>query len=70
MISNIKKIKCKICRRKITSTYIECRCGNMFCGIHRYPHEHDCTFDHKKLHQDQLILKNPIIRKDKFEKIQ
>jgi hypothetical protein len=69
MESKLKKIRCKICNRKISLTYIECRCGNMFCGIHRYPVEHNCNFDHKKFQQDKIKLHNPIIKKDKFEKI-
>ena len=30
-----------------------------FCSVHRYPQEHQCTFDIKKLHKDKLEKINP-----------
>ena len=68
-MSEKKKIICKICRRKITLTYIECRCLELFCGSHIYADSHNCTYDHKKFHMENIRNNNPIIKKDKFEKI-
>jgi predicted nucleic acid binding AN1-type Zn finger protein len=64
-----KKIKCKICRKKITLTFTECRCGRYYCDNHKYPQDHNCTFDHIKHNQNQIALKNPVMKKFKFEKI-
>jgi len=64
-----KRIKCKECKRRITLTYIECRCGDKYCGKHRYPDAHGCAFDHKKYNKEQLNLKLPKIRKRKLEEI-
>ena len=64
-----KKIRCGICRKKITMTYIECRCGGFYCGKHIDAVEHSCKFDHKKMNRDLIRAKNPIVIKEKFEKI-
>jgi len=47
--SSTKKVKrrCGVCKKKIGLTGFECRCGNLYCGIHRYSDKHDCTFDYK-----------------------
>lgn len=41
-----KKI-CFVCRKKVGLIGITCRCGELFCGLHRYAEEHNCTFDYK-----------------------
>ena len=64
-----EKIRCGVCRRKITMTYIECKCGKKFCGRHRYPEEHDCTYDHKREREEKILKENPVIKKQKLEKI-
>eukprot|EP00456_Euglypha_rotunda_P051448 TRINITY_DN4155_c0_g1_i13.p1 TRINITY_DN4155_c0_g1~~TRINITY_DN4155_c0_g1_i13.p1 ORF type:complete len:272 (+),score=39.37 TRINITY_DN4155_c0_g1_i13:92-817(+) len=43
------KSKCWKCPRKVGITGIECRCGYIFCGEHRYASEHDCPYDFKKI---------------------
>lgn len=35
------------CKRKLTLTDYNCRCGQRFCGVHRIPEEHACTYDYK-----------------------
>mgnify|MGYP001066304698 CR=1 FL=1 len=64
-----KKIRCMVCRKKITFSYIECKCGGFYCGNHRYPHEHDCEIDYKKIQQEKIRNNNPIVVKPKIEKI-
>merc|ERR1711966_586873 len=49
------------CRKKIGLTGFECRCGMVFCSIHRYSDAHACTFDYKALARDQLDAANPVI---------
>ncbi|WMV18245.1 hypothetical protein MTR67_011630 [Solanum verrucosum] len=43
--------RCLICRKKIRLMGFKCRCGTIFCGTHRYPEVHACTFDFKSMGQ-------------------
>lgn len=63
-----KKNRCPVCRIKLGMFGgIECKCGKLFCGKHRYSDEHDCTYDYKKEQQDKLTKLNPTIVKDKMK---
>mmetsp|Transcript_960 Transcript_960/g.1366 ORF Transcript_960/g.1366 Transcript_960/m.1366 type:complete len:187 (-) Transcript_960:1065-1625(-) len=42
------RMRCFECRKKVGLTGIECSCGYVFCGVHRYPEDHSCDFDFKK----------------------
>merc|ERR1711936_1425680 len=33
-------------KKKVGLTGFTCRCGGLFCSIHRYSDKHDCTFDY------------------------
>jgi hypothetical protein len=45
--ASLKK-KCKSCNKKITlSNEFTCKCKGTFCGKHKYPDMHECTFDHR-----------------------
>ena len=66
---NTKSIRCGVCRKKINLTYIECRCGQKYCARHICAYDHDCTYDHKKDQQDKIRKNNPVIIKEKFERI-
>lgn len=68
-MSSNTKIRCQACRRKITLTYIECRCKGLFCGAHIYPDMHSCRYDHKKFNQELIKKNNPKVIHTKFEKI-
>ena len=50
--------KCKICKKK-NQFLIRCRCGNIFCSLHRFP-DHFCSFNWKKFHKDKLKKNNKI----------
>jgi len=63
------KSKCWKCPRKVGITGIECRCGYIFCGEHRYASEHDCAYDFKKAHQKKLAKDNIKVTGKKLEKI-
>merc|ERR1712066_1049496 len=41
----VKKNRCASCKKKVGLTGFACRCGGMYCGIHRYSDKHNCTFD-------------------------
>jgi len=62
--------KCGICTKKIGLTGFICRCGENFCGAHRYPDEHSCTFNYKAMDRNQLeknLLVGPLsIKLDKI----
>ncbi|ETV92015.1 hypothetical protein H310_13541 [Aphanomyces invadans] len=53
------KSRCWECKKKIGLTGIECRCGFVYCGIHRYADQHECTFDHKAADIAELAKRNP-----------
>ncbi len=66
-----KKIinKCNICKKKLGLMPFKCRCEDIFCSIHRYESEHNCTFDHKTFGRQQLEKDNKKIVADKLDKI-
>ena len=39
--------RCATCNKRVGSFGITCRCGNLYCGKHRYASEHNCTWDYK-----------------------
>jgi len=61
--------RCWRCSRRIGITGIECRCGYVFCGKHRYANEHECKFDHRAAHRAKLAKENKEVKANKFEKI-
>jgi len=61
--------RCQQCSKKVGLTAIKCRCGSIFCGTHRYPEEHACTFDFKGLARHELSKQNPVIKAEKVSKI-
>ena len=42
-----KKNRCHTCKKKVGLTGFTCRCGGLFCSIHRYSDKHQCDFDYK-----------------------
>ena len=42
-----KKNRCLSCKKKVGLTGFTCRCGGLFCSIHRYSDKHQCDFDYK-----------------------
>lgn len=64
-----KRDRCWTCRKKLGLVGIECRCGYVFCSIHRYPEEHNCDFDYRSHHQQILEENNPSVVADKIKKI-
>ncbi|XP_074116028.1 AN1-type zinc finger protein 6-like [Cotesia typhae] len=64
-----KKNRCFTCRKKIGLTGFDCRCGEVFCALHRYSDMHACSFDYKKMAAEDIRRKNPVIIGTKIEKI-
>ncbi|KAH7561225.1 hypothetical protein ACOSP7_016130 [Xanthoceras sorbifolium] len=61
--------RCLTCRRRVGLTGFNCRCGSVFCGTHRYPEQHQCTFDFKEMGKEQIAKANPVVKGQKLHKI-
>lgn len=61
--------RCETCRKRVGLTGFSCKCGNLFCALHRYSDQHDCTFDYKSLGQEAIAKANPVIKADKLDRI-
>ncbi|KAA3460200.1 zinc finger A20 and AN1 domain-containing stress-associated protein 1-like [Gossypium australe] len=57
--------RCFICRKKVGLTGFKCKCGSTFCGEHRYPEKHECSFDFKGTGRDAIAKANPVVKADK-----
>mmetsp|Transcript_7722 Transcript_7722/g.11687 ORF Transcript_7722/g.11687 Transcript_7722/m.11687 type:complete len:234 (-) Transcript_7722:43-744(-) len=60
------KTRCFHCNKHVGLTIIECRCGFTFCGKHRYPADHDCTYDYKEHDTKILSQANQVVKADKM----
>ncbi|KAK8626141.1 hypothetical protein V6N13_133793 [Hibiscus sabdariffa] len=60
--------RCLICRKKVGLSGFKCRCESTFCGEHRYPEKHECSFDFKGAGRDAIAKANPVIKADKMER--
>ncbi|KAI5081443.1 hypothetical protein GOP47_0004626 [Adiantum capillus-veneris] len=64
-----KPNRCLTCNKRVGLTGFKCRCGGLFCSLHRYNDKHDCTFDYKAAAQNSIRKANPVVRADKLDKI-
>jgi predicted nucleic acid binding AN1-type Zn finger protein len=64
-----KNNRCAVCRKKVGLTGIECRCGGLFCGVHRYSDRHNCTFDYHEMAVQEIRRDNPLVVSEKIQKI-
>lgn len=65
----VNRSRCFNCRKKVGLTGFECRCGNVFCGQHRYAEQHSCTFDYKAHDRAILDKLNPKVTGKKVDQI-
>ncbi|KAM7538307.1 hypothetical protein Aperf_G00000075243 [Anoplocephala perfoliata] len=61
--------RCLVCKKRVGLTGFQCRCEGLFCSLHRYADQHNCTFDYRKQGQDQIARDNPEVRCPKIRKI-
>ncbi|KAL1224330.1 Zinc finger A20 and AN1 domain-containing stress-associated protein 4 [Cardamine amara subsp. amara] len=61
--------RCTVCRKRVGLTGFMCRCGTTFCGTHRYPEVHGCTFDFKSVGREEIKKANPLVIAAKLQKI-
>ena len=64
-----KKTRCVTCRKKVGLTFFACRCGGIFCSLHRYSDKHQCAFDYNALAKSEIAKNNPVIEAAKLNKI-
>ncbi|XP_068191129.1 AN1-type zinc finger protein 5-like [Antennarius striatus] len=64
-----KKNRCFMCRKKVGLTGFDCRCGNLFCGLHRYSDKHNCPYDYKAEAANKIRKENPVVVADKIQRI-
>ncbi|CAM9812241.1 unnamed protein product [Lampetra fluviatilis] len=64
-----KKSRCFSCRKKVGLTGFECRCGNMYCGLHRYSDKHECPYDYRSEAAEKIRKENPVVVGQKIQKI-
>ncbi|XP_028258492.1 AN1-type zinc finger protein 6 isoform X2 [Parambassis ranga] len=64
-----KKNRCFTCRKKVGLIGFDCRCGNMFCSMHRYSDVHNCTFNYQAEAAEKIRKENPVIVAEKIQKI-
>lgn len=64
-----QKNRCDNCRKRVGLTGFECRCGGLFCAIHRYSDMHNCSFDYKALGEEEIRKNNPVVKTEKVVKI-
>ncbi|XP_051922888.1 AN1-type zinc finger protein 5a isoform X1 [Hippocampus zosterae] len=67
--SKPKKNRCFMCRKRVGLTGFDCRCGNLFCGIHRYSDKHNCPYDYKAEAAAKIRKENPMVVADKIQRI-
>jgi predicted nucleic acid binding AN1-type Zn finger protein len=54
---NPKRCQLKGCKKKLPITAFDCRCDKKFCNLHTAAENHNCTFDYKTFHRQNLIDK-------------
>ncbi|PIN10974.1 putative Zn-finger protein [Handroanthus impetiginosus] len=61
--------RCSTCNKRVGLTGFNCRCGNLFCGSHRYSDKHDCPFDYRTAAKDAIAKANPVVKAEKLDKV-
>ncbi|KAJ7982190.1 Zinc finger A20 and AN1 domain-containing stress-associated protein 8-like [Quillaja saponaria] len=61
--------RCNACRKRVGLTGFNCKCGNLFCAVHRYSEKHDCPYDYRTAGKDAISKANPVVKAEKVEKL-
>ncbi|XP_021735986.1 zinc finger A20 and AN1 domain-containing stress-associated protein 7-like [Chenopodium quinoa] len=61
--------RCMSCNKKVGVVGFKCKCGSTFCGSHRFPEEHSCTYDFKVAAEVVIAKQNPKIVANKLQRI-
>ncbi|XP_036115389.1 AN1-type zinc finger protein 6-like isoform X2 [Molossus molossus] len=54
---------------KVGLTGFECRCENVYCGVHRYSDVHNCSYNYKADAAEKIRKENPVVVGEKIQKI-
>lgn len=57
------------CLCSSSPTGFDCRCGNLFCAIHRYSDMHACPYDYKAEAAEKIRKENPVVVAEKIQKL-
>lgn len=60
--------RCLCCNKRVGIMGFKCKCGSTFCGDHRYPESHDCSFDFKEIGRGEIAKANPVVKADKLQR--
>jgi hypothetical protein len=61
--------RCFTCRKRTGLLGFKCRCGDVFCALHRHSVKHNCPFDYKAAGKEAIAKANPLIRASKIQRI-
>ncbi|KAI3994100.1 hypothetical protein MKX01_012357 [Papaver californicum] len=61
--------RCMSCKKRVGLTGFNCRCGGMFCSVHRYSEKHECSFDYRSAGREAIAKANPLVKAEKIQKI-
>lgn len=64
-----KKALTKIVNMKWMFAGFECRCGGLYCSVHRYSDMHNCSFDYREMGAQEIRRNNPVVVGEKVQKI-
>ena len=68
-VSGKVSTRCMCCRKKVGLLGFTCKCGQLFCGQHRYAEAHACTFDYQGSERARLAANNPTVQASKIQRI-
>jgi hypothetical protein len=55
---------CSLCKKKVSFSF-KCKCGKMFCSLHRYSDRHSCSYDYAEAHRKILRDQLPLVQREK-----
>jgi predicted nucleic acid binding AN1-type Zn finger protein len=58
-----------VCNKRIKLVNLYCKCGYIYCVIHRLPENHECKFDYKNIISKEKIIENMKCSSVKIQKI-
>ncbi|OAY44777.1 zinc finger A20 and AN1 domain-containing stress-associated protein 8 [Manihot esculenta] len=61
--------RCSTCKKRVGLTGFSCRCGSIFCSVHRYSDKHGCTYNYQTAGRDAIAKANPVVKAEKLDKI-
>jgi hypothetical protein len=53
------------CKKKLGLLDFACKCGLIHCSLHRASEVHNCSYDYKAKHKDELLktMSSPVVAK-------